>query len=314
MDPRIIVEPYYHAWQHRAGDMNQVPLADDFAFTGPVASFTDSAGYRAMARQAGAAVRSFRVRHQFADGDLVCSLIDWETDPLPGTLTAAELLRVRDGQIVSGELLYDAEDLRRAMTATRRPAFTDLLERSHASVVRVLGQIRAQGWGAVSTCGEWTVRQTANHLAGALSLLARFAEGEQPDPAELDEQRQADTDHLGADPAAAFRAIAERAVAAFAAPGALERRYAFMGATVPGAVLASISLQESLIHGWDIATGAHLPYTADDDVVHAVWQYAETGVGDDQRRAGRFAEAIPVLPAAPLFVRLLAHVGRHAQP
>jgi hypothetical protein len=49
--------------------MTAVPLAEDFAFRGPVASFTDAAGYREMAAQAGAAVRSFRVRHQFSDGD-----------------------------------------------------------------------------------------------------------------------------------------------------------------------------------------------------------------------------------------------------
>ena len=68
MDPREIVNLYYAAWQQRAGEMTGVPLADDFTFTGPVASFTDAAGYAAMAKQAGAAVRSFRVRHQFVDG------------------------------------------------------------------------------------------------------------------------------------------------------------------------------------------------------------------------------------------------------
>lgn len=314
MDPLTTVESYYHAWQHQAGDMSQVPLAADFHFTGPLAGFTDRVGYRAMARQAGAAVRGLRVRHQFGDGDLVCSIIDWEMDPLPGTLTAAELLRVRDGEIVSGELLHDAEDLRRALAATRQLDLAGLLRRGHAQVTRVLEQVSAQQWEAASGCERWTVRQTANHLAGALLLLARFAEGEQPDPAELGEQRQADTDHLGADPATAFRAIAERSVAAFAGPGALERPFAFMDATVPGAVLASIGLQESLVHGWDIATGAHLPYLADDAIVQAVWHYAETGVGDAQRRTGQFAAAIPVLPTASLFTRLLAHLGRQAQP
>lgn len=313
MDPRTTVQFYYHAWQHQAGDMSQVPLADDFHFTGPVASFTDSAGYRAMARQAGAAVRDFRVRHQFTDGDLVCSIIDWEMDPLPAPLTAAEILRVHDGKIVSGELVYDTEELRRAMAAAQQPGITALLERNHAHVAQVLEQISAQGWAAAGTCEKWTVRQTANHLAGALLLLARIAEGDQVDPAELDAQRQADTDHLGTDPAAAFAVIAERSVAALSAPGTLERRYTFVGDTVPGSILASISLHESLIHGWDIATGAHLPYPVDDDIVQAVWQYAEAAVDDAQRRAGQFADAIPVLPAAPLLVRLLAHTGRHAQ-
>jgi hypothetical protein len=64
---------------------------------------------------AGTGVRSFIVRHQFAQGDLVCSAIDGETAPVQGLMTSAELLDSRDGRIVSGELIYDAEDLRRAM-------------------------------------------------------------------------------------------------------------------------------------------------------------------------------------------------------
>jgi hypothetical protein len=68
-----------------------------------------------MARTAGAAVTSFRVRHQFADGNLVCSVVDWTMQPVPGTLSAAELLEIRDGMIVRGELFYDAEELRKAM-------------------------------------------------------------------------------------------------------------------------------------------------------------------------------------------------------
>jgi SnoaL-like domain len=115
MDPRTIADRYYDAWINRAGDMTDVPLADDFSFRGPVASFDDAAGYRQMAKQAGAMVRNFRVRHQFIDGDLVCSVVDWEMAPVAGVLTAAEILEIRDGQIVRGELIYDAEELRKAM-------------------------------------------------------------------------------------------------------------------------------------------------------------------------------------------------------
>jgi hypothetical protein len=116
MDPKKIANLYYDAWMHRAGDMSDVPLAADVTFRGPVASFNDAAGYRQRAAQAGAAVRSFRVRHQFADGDLVCSVVDWEMAPVDGVLTAAEILEIRGGQIVRGELIYDAEQLRKAMS------------------------------------------------------------------------------------------------------------------------------------------------------------------------------------------------------
>jgi hypothetical protein len=74
-------------------------------------------GYRQMAARADTAVRAFRVRHQFADGDVVCSVVDWEITPVDGVLTAAEILEIRDGQIMRRELIYDAEQLRKAMRA-----------------------------------------------------------------------------------------------------------------------------------------------------------------------------------------------------
>jgi ketosteroid isomerase-like protein len=116
MGPLQTVALYYDAWQNKHGDFTDVPLADDFEFIGPVASFDSAAGYRAMAREAGQAVTSFQVRRQFVDGDVVCSIIDWEMAiPRVGRMTSAELLEVVDGVIVRGELIYDGEPLRRAM-------------------------------------------------------------------------------------------------------------------------------------------------------------------------------------------------------
>jgi hypothetical protein len=116
MTAKEAVSLYYDAWQNKRGDLSEVPLADDFEFSGPVASFDSAAGYRAMAREAGQAVTSFEVRRQFVDGDTVCSIVDWEMAlPGLGRMTAAELLEVDDGEIVRGELIYDAEALRRVM-------------------------------------------------------------------------------------------------------------------------------------------------------------------------------------------------------
>ena len=122
MTAQETVTRYYEGWQKKYGDLADVPLADDFQFTGPVASFDSAEGYRAMAREAGQAVTSFEVRRQFVDGDTVCSIIDWEM-AIPGVrrMTSAELLEVRDGQIARGELIYDAEELRRAMAANSGP-------------------------------------------------------------------------------------------------------------------------------------------------------------------------------------------------
>lgn len=118
MTPEETVALYYSAWRDHHGDMSSVPLADDFRFIGPVASFDSADGYRAMASEAGRAVTSFEVRRQFVDGGTVCSIIDWEMAmPDVGRMTSAELLEVRDGVIIRGELIYDAEALRHAMAA-----------------------------------------------------------------------------------------------------------------------------------------------------------------------------------------------------
>ena len=110
---------YYDGWQNKRGDLSGVPLADDFQFIGPVASFDRAEGYRAMAREAGQAVTSFTVRRQFVDANEVFSIIDWDMAiPGVGRMTSAELLEVEDGVIVRGELIYDAEALRRAMAQT----------------------------------------------------------------------------------------------------------------------------------------------------------------------------------------------------
>ena len=117
MSPKDAVALYYDAWINKGGDMSAVPLAPDFQFTGPVASFTDAEGYRAMAREAGAMVTAFTVRQQFTDGNRVCSIIDWEMKLPVAPMTSAEILEVENGQIVRGELIYDAQELRAAMSA-----------------------------------------------------------------------------------------------------------------------------------------------------------------------------------------------------
>jgi ketosteroid isomerase-like protein len=123
MTAQEIVEQYYDAWRTKRGDLSEVPLADEFRFTGPVASFDNAEGFRAMAREAGQAVTRFEVRRQFVDGDTVCSIVDWEMAiPGVGPMTAAELLEIRDGRIVRGDLIYDAEELRRAMAQSASDA------------------------------------------------------------------------------------------------------------------------------------------------------------------------------------------------
>ncbi|KUM84729.1 nuclear transport factor 2 family protein [Streptomyces pseudovenezuelae] len=114
-----VVERYYDAWINHDGDMTNVPLADDFVFVGPVGNFDSADGFRAMAAQFGPAATDFTVRHQFVDGDKACAIVSWNLAAVSGTTTAAELLEVRDGVLVRAEVIYDAEELRKAAASGR---------------------------------------------------------------------------------------------------------------------------------------------------------------------------------------------------
>jgi len=126
---------------------------------------------------------------------------------------------------------------------------TGLLERCYHDTATLLAAVTPAGLAASSPCTEWTVRQVGNHLVGSLTLLTRIAEGETVAPADFDAQAMADTDHLGADPAAAFHAAAQRSTAVFKLPETLDRRFPFPPGPTPGIVLAKLSLLESLVHG-----------------------------------------------------------------
>jgi uncharacterized protein (TIGR03086 family) len=197
-----------------------------------------------------------------------------------------------------------------AQPATGDPAdITDLLERCFHDTATVLAAITPAGFAAPSPCTGWTVRQVGNHLVASLILLARAAEGETVDPADFDGHTMAHSDRLGADPAAAFHAATQRSTAVFKLPDTLDRAYPFPPGPTPGVVLANLSLLESLVHGWDLARRAGLPYPADPAVVAAVRTFATQAVGDQQRQAGLFA-AVPVETTAEPITALLAHLGR----
>lgn len=153
-------------------------------------------------------------------------------------------------------------------------------------------------WDAPSPCTDWTVREVANHLVAALNVFAAAVEHT---------EETMDGDHLGDDPLGAFRAAVDRSLAAFARPGVLTESHPFAVGPTPGAEIAAVSMSETVLHGWDIATGAGVPYSPDPEIVATVLARAEVF---EPPVAGMFAPPVPVAADAPPLTRLLARTGR----
>ena len=171
-----------------------------------------------------------------------------------------------------------------------------MLRKAYDATAAVLATVTE--WDAPSPCAEWTVREVANHLVGALNAFAA-AVGHTDCP---------DGDQLGADPLGAYRAAAERCLTAFDRPGALTATHPFPAGPTPGSVIAEISMSEALVHGWDLARGAGVPYTPAPEVVRDVLARALSS----EPPAGIFAPPVPVSPDAPPLTVLLARLGRVA--
>lgn len=86
-------------------------------------------------------------------------------------------------------------------------------------------------------------------MLGSMEQLAGAAAGD-PDPSRLDAEALAATDRIGTDPAAAFDAIAQQALAVWHTPGVLERTCAMPMGPRSALVVARISVSDAVVHGW----------------------------------------------------------------
>jgi ketosteroid isomerase-like protein len=112
-----VVNAYYEACNN-GGDLSRVPLASDVKFTGPLASVEGAAEFRAHTAERGDMKCS--IREQFVSGNRVCSIVDWTMRTQVSSLTTTEILEVRNGEIVSGEVIFDPERVRNAIARNRQ--------------------------------------------------------------------------------------------------------------------------------------------------------------------------------------------------
>jgi uncharacterized protein (TIGR03086 family) len=169
----------------------------------------------------------------------------------------------------------------------------DLLASCYRDTRAVLGTIPPDRWDAPSPCTEWSVREVAEHLVEALDFFSATVSGA-PEP-------------LPDDLLAAYDAVTARCLAAFADPDALAADHPFGDGRQPGRAIATISMSETVVHGWDLASAAGVPYEPNPAAVATLRSFSA-----GPKVEGLFADPVPVPAGAPPFVVLLANLGRVA--
>ncbi|MEU7789607.1 TIGR03086 family metal-binding protein [Amycolatopsis sp. NPDC049159] len=175
------------------------------------------------------------------------------------------------------------------------------LARAAATASGLLDRVAPGQWSAPTPCDEWTVRDLTGHLVGLdLVLTAMFSNAPPPDRA---------ADHLGADPAGAFRRSSAALQAAAAEPGALDRVQETPLGTTTGAERLRWRIADLLTHSWDLAQATGVPAAAPDHLVEQALAFVRAQL-PAQDRGSRFGEPHPIDAGAPALDRLAAFTGR----
>jgi uncharacterized protein (TIGR03086 family) len=158
-------------------------------------------------------------------------------------------------------------------------------------------------------CGDWSLRDLLAHMIGQNYGFADAIEGNGADPAVF-----ADVP-VGEWPAADYRSSAERAVAAFGAPGALDRDVEVAvlrgGVMLPGAQVTGFHLVDYVVHGWDVARSIGAVPLYDRTVLEIALDVAEA-VPDRARSDDPQTPFRPTVPtsSSDLLDRIVANLGR----
>ena len=150
-----------------------------------------------------------------------------------------------------------------------------------------------------SPCTDWDVQTLAQHMFGFAGLAISAANKEPYSEAEFD----------FADWKPRYAGLADALTAAWAAPGALDGMTTFGGPEMPAERAAALTLQELVLHGWDLAAATGQDYEPAPEVAAAIRMVVEKGA-ENARAVGAYGPTVEVSPESGEFDRALAGSGR----
>lgn len=181
-------------------------------------------------------------------------------------------------------------------------AALDLATRSFSQVV---GSLDVAVFDCPTVCGDWTVKDVANHVCGGALRYAHYLRGGMPEGIGWTRT----SDNVGNDPHTAHESLSAELRTLFVQPGAGSIRAHHPMQTVSGATLLRMRVAELAVHAWDIANALDASSTIDNDLAVYILDRGAS-ILQVQREHGYFADVEPADPRATAPVRLLHLTGR----
>ncbi len=180
------------------------------------------------------------------------------------------------------------------------------LEPATAALTTIVQGVRDDQLGAPTPCQDMTVADLLDHVdtfAQALAAAAAKADVGQPPPV--------DGARLGTD----WRARIPRRLTELAGAWRVEAAWAGVasagGLELPGEAWGAVTVDELIVHGWDLAVATGQTFTWDPRLAEVAYGFVQpTAARSPEGVPGLFGAAVPVPADAPLLDRLLGLTGR----
>jgi uncharacterized protein (TIGR03086 family) len=188
----------------------------------------------------------------------------------------------------------------------QNPVSARLVERACNSTQAVLAAVSETDLDRSTPCASWTVSEVIKHVLGSAAFFAEIAAtGASADDDEIPEP-------LG-DFHDTFGGSAASLVAAFDAPGAMDKIMKMPIGDLPGSVCIWIASGDIFAHGWDVAKATGQSTDLDPELAEMILQRLQTMLPDSMRGPdgkAPFGPKVDVPSSAPAADRLAGYLGR----
>lgn len=180
------------------------------------------------------------------------------------------------------------------------PATTEL--------ARILQSVRDDQLEDPTPCAESRVRDLVDHADGfAQAFTAAAAKTRLPG----DQAPHPDGSRIGPDWRERIPSRLAELAAAWRDSGAWDGMTSAGGVDLPGEVAGLVALNETIVHGWDIAVATGQKYSVPQPLVEAAQQFVQSAVDQNpDGTPGLFAAPVKVSGEAPALDQLIGLSGR----
>jgi len=161
------------------------------------------------------------------------------------------------------------------------------------------------------TPSDFSIGALLDHIGGFARAFTAAADKD-VNTGETDVPPPPDANNLAADWRESIPAALDALAVSWNDPASWEGMTRIAGMDMPGKAVGVIALDETIMHGWDLARATGQPFDADDELLDALTDFlAEMSAPEmDVAREGLFGPVVAVPPDAPPLHRALGLAGR----